>query len=169
MIPWVQGQLIDVAVDAAARYAKGGPEVPHGLGVRSTWWMLLFDSCFDYYVLLHFMYIYIYISYIAYIHICICIHVYIYIYTHICISMPCKMGSCEGVIPSSRGRGHRGGALWADLGPFSCLAPRTELGPTCLTWHILCHMFFFFLQTSWMVSYILKWVVPWMGRWNQFI
>lgn len=26
MIPWIQGQLIDVAVDAAARYAKGGPE-----------------------------------------------------------------------------------------------------------------------------------------------
>ena len=30
MIPWIQGQLIDVAVDAAARYAKGGPEVPTG-------------------------------------------------------------------------------------------------------------------------------------------
>ena len=27
MVPWVQGQLVDVAVSEAAKYAKDGPEV----------------------------------------------------------------------------------------------------------------------------------------------
>lgn len=29
MIPWIQGQLVDVAVDAAAKYKKEGPQVRH--------------------------------------------------------------------------------------------------------------------------------------------
>ena len=44
MIPWIQGQLIDVAVDAAARYAKGGPEVPTGsTGPRSPALITIFE------------------------------------------------------------------------------------------------------------------------------